>query len=182
VSFITSIGYPDHHVWLSAPVQELLAALEDDRDAGFVSGVRRLNTAMRDICSRLGVTDTVTPHDLRRTFATRAAMPPFVEPIYEFERLMKTAYKSMLPWITSMAHEPPIGWLPDEGRLNIVQEEDLPDIPLPPPDKRQTTGDNEYARQSRQALKRSRCGVMTEGTSGDYNALLATAMRWVSVS
>jgi len=73
VSFITFIGYPDHHVWLSAPVQELLAALEDDRDAGFVSGVRRLDTAMRDICSRLGVTDTVTPHDLRRTFATRAA-------------------------------------------------------------------------------------------------------------
>ena len=37
------------------PVQELLAALEDDRDKGFVFGVRRLDTAMREICIKLGI-------------------------------------------------------------------------------------------------------------------------------
>src|SRR5262249_797015 len=60
----------NHEVWLSAPVQELIAALEDQRDAGFVFDVQRLDTAMRDICARLGVKEKVTPHDLRRTFST----------------------------------------------------------------------------------------------------------------
>jgi len=73
------VGWPgtkngeSHRVWLSAPVQELLAALEDDRDTGFVFGVSRLDTAMRQICAELGVKEKVTPHDLRRTFTTRAA-------------------------------------------------------------------------------------------------------------
>ena len=51
-------------------MQELLAALEDDRGQGFVFGVLRLDSAMREICATLGVTDKVTPHDLRRTFST----------------------------------------------------------------------------------------------------------------
>ena len=59
-----------HRVWLSEPVQELLTALEDDRDTGFVFGVSRLDTAMRDICIKLGVKNKVTPHDLRRTNGT----------------------------------------------------------------------------------------------------------------
>ena len=60
----------NHDVWLSAPVQELIAALEDDRDTGFVFDVPRLDTAMRTICAELGVKEKVTPHDLRRTFST----------------------------------------------------------------------------------------------------------------
>ena len=59
-----------HRVWLSAPVQELIARLEDDRKAGFVLPVSRLDIAMRDICDRLGIKDKVTPHDLRRTNGT----------------------------------------------------------------------------------------------------------------
>jgi integrase len=51
-------------------VQGLIAALEDQRDTGFVFDVRRLDTAMRNICARLGVKEKVTPHDLRRTFST----------------------------------------------------------------------------------------------------------------
>jgi integrase len=60
----------NHNVWLSAPVQGLIAALEDQRDTGFVFDVRRLDTAMRNIWARLGVKEKVTPHDLRRTFST----------------------------------------------------------------------------------------------------------------
>lgn len=59
-----------HRVWLSAPVQELLAALEDDRDTGFVLSATRPDLTMREICVKLGVTDKVTPHDLRRTNGT----------------------------------------------------------------------------------------------------------------
>jgi integrase len=59
-----------HRVWLSSPVQKLIAQLEDDRDTGFVFGVSRLDTAMREICIKLGVKDKVTPHDLRRTNGT----------------------------------------------------------------------------------------------------------------
>ena len=53
-----------HRVWLSAPVQELLVALEDDRDTGFVLSATRLDLTMREICVKLGVTNKVTPHDL----------------------------------------------------------------------------------------------------------------------
>jgi integrase len=59
-----------HRVWLSAPVQALLSALEDDRSTGSVFGVRRLDVAMRQICTKLGIKDKVTPHDLRRTNGT----------------------------------------------------------------------------------------------------------------
>jgi hypothetical protein len=45
----------------------LLVALEDDRNTGFVLGATRLDLTMREICVKLGVTDKVTPHDLRRT-------------------------------------------------------------------------------------------------------------------
>jgi integrase len=62
-----------HRVWLPAPVQKILAELDG---TGFVfagergGGVKRLDAAMRDICSRLG-SERATPHDLRRTFSTK---------------------------------------------------------------------------------------------------------------
>ena len=60
-----------HRVWLSAPARELLTALENDGDTGLVFGVvTRLDSAMREICTTLGVKDKVTPHDLRRTNGT----------------------------------------------------------------------------------------------------------------
>jgi integrase len=63
-----------HRVWLSAPVQALMAELAG-QGAGFVfTGPRQgpvtgLDGAMRAACSKLGV-ERVTPHDLRRTFST----------------------------------------------------------------------------------------------------------------
>jgi len=56
-------------------VRELIARVEDERKSGFVFdiGVRALDAAMRTLCKTLGIKDKVTPHDLRRTFATRAA-------------------------------------------------------------------------------------------------------------
>jgi integrase len=75
------VGWPGtknaqpHHVWLSAPARDLIARLEDDSKSGFVFdiGVRALDAAMRTLCKALAITDKVTPHDLRRSFATRAA-------------------------------------------------------------------------------------------------------------
>jgi integrase len=79
---IEPLGWPGtkngqaHRVWLSKPVQELLAGLGDDKSAtGFVfAGARSraihgLDGAMRGICAKLGV-ERATPHDLRRTFST----------------------------------------------------------------------------------------------------------------
>ena len=55
-----------HRVWLSEPVHELLPdVLVAPRENG------RLPQDMRDICTRLGVSEKVTPHDLRRTFCSR---------------------------------------------------------------------------------------------------------------
>jgi integrase len=65
-----------HRVWLSAPVQALIAELsDDDAVAGFVfagsrgSAIDKLDDAMRSICKALGA-ERATPHDLRRTFST----------------------------------------------------------------------------------------------------------------
>jgi integrase len=61
-----------HRVWLPAPAQKIVAELGDGT-TGFVLTARRgrpigrLDEVMRQICSELGVTDGVTPHDLRRT-------------------------------------------------------------------------------------------------------------------
>jgi integrase len=64
-----------HRVWLPKPVQDILAELGDDAAIGFVFAgergrpVRKLDGAMRTICSKLGV-ERATPHDLRRTHGT----------------------------------------------------------------------------------------------------------------
>ena len=57
-----------HRVWLPAPVREILAELDDDATTGFVfaGANKRLDGAMRAVCSQLGV-ERATPHDLRRT-------------------------------------------------------------------------------------------------------------------
>jgi integrase len=72
-----------HRVWLPAPVQALLAELDDESPApGFVfSNVRgkalsSLDGAMRRICAELGV-PRATPHDLRRTHGTMIATMGF---------------------------------------------------------------------------------------------------------
>ena len=63
-----------HRVWLPAPVQALLAEL--DEFTGFVFAgprgrpVHGLDAAMRAACKKLGV-ERATPHDLRRTFSTK---------------------------------------------------------------------------------------------------------------
>lgn len=66
-----------HRVWLSAPVQALIAELGDDGvTTGFVFSsrgrrpIRGPAEAMRKICGKLGV-ERATPHDLRRTFLTK---------------------------------------------------------------------------------------------------------------
>src|SRR5262249_39984092 len=55
-----------HRVWLSESVHELLPNL-------LATPVRRgqMQYDMRDICSKLGVREKVTPHDLRRTFCSK---------------------------------------------------------------------------------------------------------------
>jgi integrase len=63
-----------HRVWLSAPVQALIAQFAGE-DAGVVFAgprggpVTGLDGAMRAICAKLGA-ERATPHDLRRTFST----------------------------------------------------------------------------------------------------------------
>jgi len=52
-----------HRVWLSEPVQAMLAEF-------FASRRKRLDEAMRDICAELKV-PRATPHDLRRTFCSK---------------------------------------------------------------------------------------------------------------
>ena len=61
-----------HRVWLSKPVQDLLAAVSDGNGTtGFVFSsprggpISKLDDAMRSICTKLGV-ERATPHDLRR--------------------------------------------------------------------------------------------------------------------
>lgn len=64
-----------HRVWLSAPVQAILAEMGGEASTGFVfassrgRAVVKLDVAMRSICTKLGV-ERATPHDLRRTFST----------------------------------------------------------------------------------------------------------------
>jgi integrase len=64
-----------HRVWLSAPVQAILAEMGGEASTGFgFAGSRgravvKLDVAMRSICTKLGV-ERATPHDLRRTFST----------------------------------------------------------------------------------------------------------------
>jgi integrase len=77
---VPSLGWPGtknaqgHRVWLSAPVQALIAQFAGE-DAGIVfagprgSPVTSLDGAMRAICAKLGA-ERATPHDLRRTFST----------------------------------------------------------------------------------------------------------------
>jgi integrase len=61
-----------HRVWLPKPVQKIIAELGDDASTGLVFAgergrpVRKLDGAMRAICSKLGA-ERATPHDLRRT-------------------------------------------------------------------------------------------------------------------
>ena len=57
-----------HRVWLPKPAQALLADMDDE--TGQVFGGVRPDAAMRAICKKLGV-ERATPHDLRRTFATK---------------------------------------------------------------------------------------------------------------
>jgi integrase len=76
---VPALGWPgtknkeNHRVWLPEPAQELLAGLSGD---GFVlegrggRPVDHLDAAMRAICKKLGVSNKVTPHDLRRTHGT----------------------------------------------------------------------------------------------------------------
>jgi integrase len=79
---IATIGWPgtkngeSHRVWLSKPVQDLLAAMSDGNDStGFVFAsprggpISKLDDAMRSICGKLKI-ERATPHDLRRTFST----------------------------------------------------------------------------------------------------------------
>jgi integrase len=55
-----------HRIWLSEPVRELLPDI-------LATPIRkgRMQDDMRDICSKLGVGEKVTPHDLRRTFCSK---------------------------------------------------------------------------------------------------------------
>jgi integrase len=65
-----------HRIWLPKPVQAIIAELSDGATTGFVFAgergrpIRKLDRAMRAICSKLGV-ERATPHDLRRTFSTK---------------------------------------------------------------------------------------------------------------
>ena len=77
---VPSLGWPGtknaqaHRVWLSEPVQALIAEFAGE-DTGFVfTGARGgpvtgLDGAMRTVCAKLGA-ERATPHDLRRTFST----------------------------------------------------------------------------------------------------------------
>ena len=55
-----------HDVWLPEAVRQIIG---EHKASGLVFdiGVKAMATAMRTICSTLGVSDKVTPHDLRRT-------------------------------------------------------------------------------------------------------------------
>jgi integrase len=55
-----------HRIWLSEPVHEMLSDL-----LAALPRTRQMQKNMRDICSKLGVREKVTPHDLRRTFCSK---------------------------------------------------------------------------------------------------------------
>jgi integrase len=76
---VPALGWPgtkngeSHRIWLPAPVQALLAELDDGASTGFVFPAARgrraiwgLDAAMRAACKKLKV-ERATPHDLRRT-------------------------------------------------------------------------------------------------------------------
>jgi integrase len=69
------LGWPgvknkrDHRVWLPPAAKEIIG----DGASGFVFPRTELDEQMREICRRLGVGEKVTPHDLRRSWTTRAA-------------------------------------------------------------------------------------------------------------
>jgi integrase len=80
---VTALGWPgtkngkSHRVWLPAAARAIIDDLTDgDAAPGFVFANQRgtpftdLDTSMRNICKSLGVTNKVTPHDLRRTHGT----------------------------------------------------------------------------------------------------------------
>jgi integrase len=54
-----------HRIWLSEPVHALLPAVL----AG--AQIKEMQQDMRDICVKLGVSEKVTPHDLRRSFCSK---------------------------------------------------------------------------------------------------------------
>ncbi len=67
-----------HRVWLSREAKAVMAEVDEDAsDTGFVfAGPRRaaikgLDAAMRTICAKFKIDGKVTPHDLRRTFASK---------------------------------------------------------------------------------------------------------------
>jgi integrase len=63
-----------HRVWLSQPVQAMLADVAGGDTTGVVfSRIGKLAAVMQRICADLGLSDKVTPHDLRRTFSTTVA-------------------------------------------------------------------------------------------------------------
>jgi integrase len=73
---VKDLGWPgtknkkEHRIWLPRPAQVLLGdvpaegALLPSRGG---RALRNIDEVMRSICSELGITDKVTPHDLRRT-------------------------------------------------------------------------------------------------------------------
>jgi integrase len=61
-----------HRVWLSEPVIELLPQVL--ATAGSIDQMQR---DMRAICARLGISEKVTPHDLRRTFCSEVTALAF---------------------------------------------------------------------------------------------------------
>jgi integrase len=101
----TANGWPgtknkaSHVVWLSKPVQALLAERLDEGKAGYVfAGARSgpitgLDAAMRSICEKLGIEDKVTPHDLRRTFGSLVTRLGFGRPA--MDRLLNHADRSI---------------------------------------------------------------------------------------
>jgi integrase len=64
-----------HRVWLSEPVLNILAEIDDDATTGFVFAgahggpITALPVAMQAICTKIKA-ERATPHDLRRTFST----------------------------------------------------------------------------------------------------------------
>jgi integrase len=71
---VPSLNWPgtkngrDHRIWLSEPIRLMMPDLIE-RARG--RSDNRLADEMRSICDQLGVTDRVTPHDLRRTFCSK---------------------------------------------------------------------------------------------------------------
>jgi integrase len=83
---IKDLGWPgtkngnDHGIYLSSEVRELIASVTVGQPTtGYVfattrgKAVIKLDKAMRAINKKLEIANPVRPHDLRRTFATRAA-------------------------------------------------------------------------------------------------------------